>query len=407
MTYRMMHSRILGGRRLAQLGGSAEPDTTAPTLSGPTDMANGSDGATVAVSTNEGNGTLYWVVTQSGTGPSKAQVKAGQNHLGAAADALGSEPVGSIGAQAAAPTGLVAETSYFAHFLHEDVAGNQSNVVSADGFTTGSVGSGAWVPSDGADTQLWLKTDDDGGAETYRSVRTDSGSDYLTNLYDQIGSDEFSQTTGAKQPVIAGAGSADDDNGNDVPEWPLLDFLAGADTSWGTTSLLADTGEAWSIACAVRVPSGRSNHACPWGIHTDIARIGLRIFVNGAIEVPNRGAFPSPVGLGAGTIQDDTWHVIVVDFDGTDINVRVDGGVSTATFAPGGGSPALGPMLYGARKSSATNTQTMLGRTSDLIVSDASYAFSGGDEGEKIEGYLAHKVGATLDSGHTYFAAPP
>ena len=117
---------------------TAAADVTAPTLSSPTDAADGSTAATASVSTNEGNGTLYWVITQSATSPSAAQVKAGNDHTSTAADDSGSQSVSGTGVQnlSPAPSGLTASTTYYAHFMHEDAATNQSSVSSADGFTT-------------------------------------------------------------------------------------------------------------------------------------------------------------------------------------------------------------------------------------------------------------------------------
>ena len=117
-------------------------DTTAPVLSSPVDTANGATAATGSVSTNEGNGTLWWVVSTSGTAPTKAQVKAGQDHTGAAAADAGSQAVSATGAQtlSPAPSGLAASTGYTIHFMHEDAAANQSTVASGDGFTTAASG---------------------------------------------------------------------------------------------------------------------------------------------------------------------------------------------------------------------------------------------------------------------------
>lgn len=127
--------------------GFTTADITAPTLSSPVDAANGASASTGSVDTNEANGTLYWVVTTSTTSPSAAQVKAGQDHLGAAAAASGSQSVSSTGTQnlSPAPSSLAATTTYYTHFMHEDAAGNQSTVSSADGFTTTASGSAASV----------------------------------------------------------------------------------------------------------------------------------------------------------------------------------------------------------------------------------------------------------------------
>ena len=123
------------GHAVSASGGGG--DVTAPTLSSPTGSATGSTTATVGVTTNEGNGTLYWVVTTSSTAPTKAQVKAGQNDAGSAAVASGSQAISSTGAKTANATGLTASTTYYAHFMHEDAAANQSTVASyTTGFTT-------------------------------------------------------------------------------------------------------------------------------------------------------------------------------------------------------------------------------------------------------------------------------
>lgn len=115
-----------------------DADEVAPTLSSATGTATSDTEADLSVSTNEGNGTLYWVVTQSATDPTKAQVKLGQNHAGAAADDAGSQAVSGTGVQniTGGATGLTAETEYWAHFMHEDAATNQSDVATSASFET-------------------------------------------------------------------------------------------------------------------------------------------------------------------------------------------------------------------------------------------------------------------------------
>lgn len=125
-------------------------DTTAPTLSNPTDAANGATAATGSVSTDEGNGTLYWVVTTSGTAPSVAQIVAGQDNSGTAATASGSQAVSGTGVQNITPSGLTASTAYTTHFMHRDAASNDSAVVSASGFTTAAAAGGRVVIPGGA-----------------------------------------------------------------------------------------------------------------------------------------------------------------------------------------------------------------------------------------------------------------
>lgn len=114
----------------------ASGDTTAPNLTSPVGTATSQTTATVGATTDEGNGTMYAVVTTSVTQPSIAQIKAGQDHTGAAAPWGGSVAVSSTGAKTLNATGLTLSTNYYAHLLHTDAAANDSNRVSSAQFTT-------------------------------------------------------------------------------------------------------------------------------------------------------------------------------------------------------------------------------------------------------------------------------
>lgn len=97
-------------------------DTTAPTLTNgsatPTQTT-----ASISVTTDEGNGTLYYLVN-SQTSATVAAVKAGSN-----------QAVTATGVQNISQTGLTASTQYYAHIVHTDAAGNDSAVTTI-GFTT-------------------------------------------------------------------------------------------------------------------------------------------------------------------------------------------------------------------------------------------------------------------------------
>ena len=114
----------------------SSPDVLAPTLSAPTDTKTGSSTATITVDTNEGNGTLYWVLSSSITTPTAAQIIAGQMHTGAAAAKSGNVAVVGTGTQTVNCTALAGSTTYYAHFAHRDAASNTSAAVSGNGFTT-------------------------------------------------------------------------------------------------------------------------------------------------------------------------------------------------------------------------------------------------------------------------------
>lgn len=99
-------------------------DTTAPTLTSPTASATGATTASGSVTTNEANGTLYYLASANAS-ESAATVKAGSSQ---AVTAAGEQPV--------TITGLTAATPYYPHYLHRDAAGNDSAVASGAQFTT-------------------------------------------------------------------------------------------------------------------------------------------------------------------------------------------------------------------------------------------------------------------------------
>jgi hypothetical protein len=103
---------------------AAAGDNQAPNLSSPVGTQTGQTTATATVVTDEGNGTLYYIVTQNAT-ETAATVKAGA-----------SKAVTATGTQSVSFSGLTAGTTYYSHFLHRDAAGNDSTVANGPGFTT-------------------------------------------------------------------------------------------------------------------------------------------------------------------------------------------------------------------------------------------------------------------------------
>ena len=151
------------GRTHWRGGISGVGDSTPPTLSNPVDAKASTTTGTGSVDTDEGNGTLYWVVSTSATPPTATQVKAGQMHTGAAAADSGSQAVSGTGTQSITGgfTGLTSNTQYYAHYMQEDTAANQSSVSSADGFITYeelNAGNIVANPSD-LNNATWQKTD--------------------------------------------------------------------------------------------------------------------------------------------------------------------------------------------------------------------------------------------------------
>lgn len=132
--------------------GDSAADTTAPILTSAVGTATGSTTATVGATTDEANGTMYVVVTTSNTQPSIAQIKAGQNHTGAAAAYASSQAISTTGAKTFSATGLTSSTTYYAHLVHTDSAANDSNRITSASFTTDTVDTTAPTLTSGVGT---------------------------------------------------------------------------------------------------------------------------------------------------------------------------------------------------------------------------------------------------------------
>jgi len=104
---------------------SAAGDTTPPTLTSPTGTQTGSSTATGTVVTDEGNGTLYALASVNST-ETAATVKASGL----------TQAISSTGTKTVNFTGLSPSTTYYAHYVHRDAAGNDSTRVSSASFTT-------------------------------------------------------------------------------------------------------------------------------------------------------------------------------------------------------------------------------------------------------------------------------
>lgn len=107
---------------------AAVADTTAPTLSSPTATKTGQNTATGTVSTNEANGTLYRYVSTNAV-ESVATVKAANL----------TQAVTATGVQNLSFSGLTANTTYYAHYVHSDASNNNSTVSSSASFTTDAI----------------------------------------------------------------------------------------------------------------------------------------------------------------------------------------------------------------------------------------------------------------------------
>jgi hypothetical protein len=132
---------MLGMSLAGKTGGDSVP--TPPVLTSPVDTVNGPTAATGTVTTDIGNGTLYWeVLLTADSTPTAGQVKLGLKSDGVTPGAsVGSQAVGGTGVQtlSPAPTLLTPATGYKIVYMHQSAAGGQSDVSVADGFTTANV----------------------------------------------------------------------------------------------------------------------------------------------------------------------------------------------------------------------------------------------------------------------------
>jgi hypothetical protein len=109
-------------------------DTTAPTLTSPAATATGPTTASGTVSTDEANGTLFRLVSANATELASTVIASGQSQV-----------VSGTGVQSVTFTGLVAETAYYAHYVHRDASNNASARVTSTQFTTSAAAGGGVI----------------------------------------------------------------------------------------------------------------------------------------------------------------------------------------------------------------------------------------------------------------------
>lgn len=196
------------GSGFSRLGGSGADagDVTSPVLSSPDVDLITETTATAHVTTNEGNGTLYMVITASTTVPLASQIRAGQDDLGAAATFAANVAVTSTGIKSFNITDLTGSTQYWFYTTQRDAAGNDSNVTDYGPFTTSAAGIGAV-------TLAW----DGNGATGLRPSFTASGLtaagaqvDDLIKVYTQDSNDPAFTLYVTSSALIAGDLTADE-----------------------------------------------------------------------------------------------------------------------------------------------------------------------------------------------------
>lgn len=115
-------------------------NTTAAVLSNPTGTSTGATTALGTFDTDTNAGTGYIVTTQSATQPTAAQIKAGLNHLGAAADFSANQAIVTAGTKSFTITGLTEGLTYYNHFIQNTAGGGDSNIVTSAAFVPAASG---------------------------------------------------------------------------------------------------------------------------------------------------------------------------------------------------------------------------------------------------------------------------
>jgi hypothetical protein len=169
-----------------------------PVLSDPTATSIAQTTATIGCTTDDATGTLYAVVTTSATQPSIAQIKAGQNHTGAAAVWAGDDDSLSVGANTFSVTGLTAGTQYYTYFVQNDGV-DDSNVLAGSFQSATAAGSPAVLSSPGfsnvGGTTATVSVDTDKNTGTlYWFVSTSASPPSAANLKTGTGAARFGQT---------------------------------------------------------------------------------------------------------------------------------------------------------------------------------------------------------------------
>lgn len=110
-------------------------DETDPVLTSPTATATGETTADGSVTTDEDNGTLFYLTSANAIEDEADIISLGE-----------SQAVIATGAQSVSITGLTENTAYYTHYVHQDDAGNNSNVATSDQFTTDEAAPGVTYP---------------------------------------------------------------------------------------------------------------------------------------------------------------------------------------------------------------------------------------------------------------------
>ena len=318
-------------------------DTTAPVLTLPTGAKNGSTGATsLGVTTDEGNGTLYWGIYPTASTPSAADIVAGTG-----ATVNGSQAVSTTGVQAVADqTGLTASTAYKAHYVHDDAATNRSNVATSAEFTTDAAGFAVDEGSSGG------------------SFRTSGGN----RIWEADSTADLVVTTGGTVSAVlvggGGAGGNREGGGGGAGEY----LYRNADLVLTAATHTATVGAGAATQTTTGASGDNGSDTTFFGITVEGGNGG-----GGVNAAPNAVASGSGGGHGEGTLI-GAGQTASTSGSG----LANDGGDSGASFGAGGGG---GSGAVGADGSAGTNGGNGGAGTASPVPGDIITDYAGGGGG--------------------------
>lgn len=352
---------------------SAGADTTAPVLSSPSASSTGTSTGSGSVTTNEGNGTLYALASTNST-ETATTIKASSL----------TQAISSTGAKTVSFTGLSASTTYYAHFVHVDAAGNTSNVVDSTSFTTAAAGdttpptlSSPVGTQTGQTTATATVSTNEANGTLYYMVSTNA-TETATTV--KAGSSQAVTATGTQNVSFSGLNAGTtyyshflhrDAAGNDSAVANGPGFTTAAATAPGAPTIGAATAGVTSATVTWSAPA--SNGGSPITAYTVTASPG------GATASAAAGATSATVsGLTAGTAY--TFTVTATNAVGTSAASAASNSVTPTSSASYPRLQSLsatttesgaGPYTYtggGTALASETGGISTLGATGDLTV---------------------------------------
>ena len=238
----------------------------------------------------------------------------------------------------------------------------------------------AFEPTNVGTIELWLDAADKSEL-TLTGTTVDAWGDKSGNSND---------ATGVIKPLYNAGGR----NGLDIIDF-AADNMTIAKTSWGNSITLFSA-------------SDKTNATDSNGALFDAATSASFGSSVGVRFDRKDGDHNFGVSTGTGTLLSDAgsfsgWEVMRGAYDGTTMEAFVDGGsVGSSTAESGNIDYASITETYVGQHVTGVNRLT--GSIGDLIVYSSSLSTT---DAEKVEGYLSHKWGIPLVSGHTYESYPP